>query len=69
MLRRRILYKINNIDYSGVQIGDILCSDLTIVTTANYASSGKTAIGITYYNDSGDVRFMYINPLVQGSKA
>lgn len=67
MLRIRTLY--NRSDYSGAQVGDILCSDRTVVTTANYAASGKTGIGIAYYNESGDIRFLYPNPLLQNNKA
>ena len=41
------------IPYSGAVVGDILCSDLTIVSAANYSASGKTAIGVVIYNALG----------------
>lgn len=41
------------IAYSSAVVGDILCSDLKIVSAANYTISGKTAIGIVFYNSSG----------------
>ena len=55
-LRRRISNRPSGVDYSGAVVGDILCSDLTIVTNANYASSGKTAIGVVVNNASGNLR-------------
>jgi hypothetical protein len=68
MLRIRTLYVAGS-GYSEAQVGDILCSDLSIVTAANYAASGKTAIGIAYYNNNGDIRFMHPNPILQAGKA
>lgn len=41
------------IAYSSAAVGDILCSDMKIVSAANYSASGKTAIGIVFYNVSG----------------
>lgn len=49
MLRRRIFTK-KGIDYSGAVAGDILCTDLMYVARANFATSGKTAIGVITYN-------------------
>ncbi len=36
----------------AVAIGDILCTDNSIVKPQNFASSGKTAMGIVFYVDS-----------------
>ena len=57
MLRRRIIGK-KGVDYSSAIVGDILCSDLTTVLRADYAASGKTAIGVVINNASGVMRIM-----------
>lgn len=44
------------IAYSSAAVGDILCSDLKIVSAANYTISGKTAIGVVFYNSSGELK-------------
>lgn len=46
------------IAYSEAVAGNILCSDLKIVSKENYAISGKTAIGIVIYNASGVLKAM-----------
>ncbi|PKO97084.1 MAG: hypothetical protein CVU12_02105 [Bacteroidetes bacterium HGW-Bacteroidetes-7] len=60
MLRRRLLNK-KGIDYSGAVVGDILCSDMTTVSRANYLASGKTAIGVIINNAYGVLRAMALS--------
>lgn len=52
MLRRR-LYSIGGVEIPFAQVvaGDILCSDNTVVSAANYIASGKTAIAVVFYRD------------------
>lgn len=40
----------------SVSIGDILCTDGSIIKAGQYASSGKTAEGIVFYVDASDAR-------------
>ena len=35
-----------------VNVGDILCTDNTVVSPENYASSGRTALGIVFFVDN-----------------
>lgn len=59
MLRIRTFGKVSiEIPFSEASVGDILCSDNKIVSTANYAISGKMAIGIVVHNSNGVVRVM-----------
>lgn len=52
-MRRRYYIKKNvAIDYTGAVVGDILCSDMSFVTRANYSASGKIAIGIIINNSN-----------------
>ena len=60
MLRRRLFGK-KTIDYSAAVVGDILCSDLSYVSAANYALSGKTAIGVIINNTLGVLRAMALS--------
>ena len=60
MLRRRLLNK-KGIDYSGAVVGDILCSDMTTVSRANYLASGKTAIGVVINNSNRKLRVAALN--------
>ena len=60
MLRRRLLNK-KGIDYSSAVVGDILCSDLSFVTRSNYASSGKTGIGVIVHNANRTLRVIAKN--------
>lgn len=55
MLRRRLLYNKGGIDYSSAGVGDILCSDMSFVSATNFASSGKTAIGVIFRITSSSV--------------
>ena len=63
MLRRRLFGKVTAIEkpYSQAVVGDIYCSDNTIVAPANYSGSGKTAVGIVINNASGVMRVMLLN--------
>ena len=38
----------------SVHVGDILCTDNSIVSPADFPSSGKTALGVVFYVDSSD---------------
>ena len=59
MLRIRTFGKVSiEIPFSEASVGDILCSDNKVVSTANYAISGKTAIGIVVNNSNGAIRVM-----------
>ncbi|MDP3387711.1 MAG: hypothetical protein Q8S24_10780, partial [Eubacteriales bacterium] len=49
------------IDYSGAVVGDILCSDLSYVTRANYASSGKIGIGVILQNTNRTIKVLAKN--------
>ena len=64
MLRRRLFSKITvaEIPYAQAVVGDIYCSDNTIVSASNYSASGKTAVGIVINNVSGDMRVMALTP-------
>ncbi len=57
MLRRRILYNTTS-PYATAAVNDILCSDMSIISNSNYASSGKTAIGVVFYNENGVLKAM-----------
>ena len=46
---------INDVMYDFIAVGDILCTDGTIVHPSNWASSGKNAKGIVFYVDSTEV--------------
>jgi hypothetical protein len=48
------------INYSLAVVGDILCSDLSFVSAANYSASGKTAIGIVVSNASKVLKIVSI---------
>ena len=61
MLRRRLLYNKGGIDYSSAGVGDILCSDMSFVSATNFASSGKTAIGIIVINSSRILKVMSLS--------
>lgn len=50
-----MLYK-KRVDYSTAVLGDILCSDLSFVKSTDYASSGKTAIGVIFSNATGALK-------------
>ena len=67
MLRRRIFSKVVAIEkpYASAVVGDIYCSDNTIVSASNYSGSGKTAVGIVIYNVSGDMRVMALTTVTQ----
>lgn len=54
-MRRRFI-GVNASTYASAVVGDILCSDLTVVTPANYSGSGKTAIGIVFSNASNKLK-------------
>ena len=60
MLRRRLFGKVTAIEkpYSQAAVGDIYCSDNTVVSASNYSGSGKTAVGIVINNASGVMRIM-----------
>lgn len=61
-MRRRLLYKKIDagVPYSQAVAGNILCSDLTLISRNNYASSGKTAIGIVFRRTSNAIYAMSI---------
>ena len=42
----------SNIQVPPIAVGDILCSDGTTVKPADYANSGKTAMGVVFYVDN-----------------
>ncbi len=42
-------------DFDFIRVGDILCTDGSIVHPSDWASSGKTAKGIVFYVDETDV--------------
>lgn len=63
MLRRRIFK--SGIDYSAAVLLDILCSDLSYIPEANFSGSGKTAIGVVFYNSNGTLKVMAISELPQ----
>lgn len=67
MLRRRIIFKKPSVEipFSQASVGDILCSDNTVVSAANYTGSGKTAIGIVFHNSSGNMRCMALSTVTQ----
>lgn len=52
-LHAAVTNDVMNFDF--ISVGDILCTDGSIVHPANWASSGKTAKGIVFYVDSTDV--------------
>jgi len=39
----------------SVRIGDILCTDGTTVSAADFPSSGRTALGVVFYVDDNDI--------------
>ncbi len=47
--------KPSTIPYSAAVVGDILCSDRTIVSKVNYQSSGKVGIGVVFRRTSNAV--------------
>lgn len=53
VLHAAVTNDVMNFDF--ISVGDILCTDGSIVHPANWASSGKTAKGIVFYVDSTDV--------------
>lgn len=55
-MRRRFFKNAAAANYSTAIVGDILCSDLSIVARADYASSGKTAIAVVVDNNSGKLK-------------
>ena len=65
MLRRRIFSKVVAVEkpFSQAVVGDIYCSDNTIVAPANYSGSGKTAVGIVINNASGVMRLMGLSSI------
>jgi len=68
MHRRRGIYNtVELIAYSNAVVGNILCSDLTIISTANYSRSGKTAIGIVYRNAANKLDVMALTSAAVGS--
>ena len=67
MLRRRLFGKVTAIEkpYSQAAVGDIYCSDNTVVSASNYSGSGKTAVGIVINNASGVMRVMALTTVTQ----
>lgn len=55
-MRRRTLYTQEGASYSEAVVGDILCTDLTIVKRADCSTSGKTGIGVVFNNASGKLK-------------
>lgn len=63
-MRRRMLYTQDGISYSEAVVGDILCTDLTIVKSTDYSTSGKIGIGVVFSNSSGKLKVV---GLLQGN--
>ncbi|MCK9629464.1 MAG: hypothetical protein M0R37_12850 [Bacteroidales bacterium] len=59
-----MLYTQEGASYSEAVVGDILCTDLTIVKNADYSTSGKTGIGVVFSNASGKLKVVGLS---QGS--
>ena len=64
MLRRRIFTK-KGINYTGAVAGDILCTDLMYVAKADFAASGKTAIGVITYNSGAFIEVINLSDVVK----
>ena len=54
---------------SPVAIGDILCTDGSIINPNDYAASGRTALGIVFFVDESDQHGWAVHLEYQGSMA
>jgi hypothetical protein len=54
-MRRRFI-AVNAALYASAAVGDILCSDLSVIPAASFSGSGKTAIAVVFSNTSNKLK-------------